>query len=179
MTPKDKASPKKTRDVQSLTRETPPPEIDARRYLREFCDLQVGDELPNDLLMFFQGAFEAYLESHAQSVDQALGLTRPGRGRPGSGFYDRLRMARDLLKARVAKLNHQEALEEVAKTHRCSVTKVGDAWRDLKGVALEALHLLRNLNGEGPFTDDEWERVCKIYKDKPEVLEKYPRDGDY
>jgi hypothetical protein len=129
--------------------------------------------------MFLQDAFEAYLEGRTKSVDQALGLIRSKRGRPPKDISEHRSLATKVLEARVAGNSHQTALENVAERQGCKETKVGEAWAEYKDSALYEVQFLRSISGQGQLTDDEWERVRKIYKDSPEILEKYPRDGDY
>ena len=179
MTPKDKGNSKTNRDIQSSIQENPALKVDARRYLTEFCNLEEGEELPPDLLTFFQDAFEALLEGSAKCADQALGLTPSKRGRPPSDFYEYRSLATKVLEARVTGKSHQIALEEVGERQDCGKTKVGEAWAKHKDSALYEIQFLRSIRGQGRLTDDEWERVRIIYKDNPEILEKWPRDGDY
>ncbi len=181
MTPKDKGDPKKPQGIQSSVQENPALAIDARRYLIRFCDFDGEDEIDHDLLMFLQDAFQAYLEGSAKSVDQALGLTRPMQGRPPADFSEYRSLATKVLEARVAdsKCDHQTALAKVAKRHDCGVTKVGKAWTKHKESALYGIQFLRSISGQGQLTDEQWERVRKIYKNNPEILERWPRDGVY
>lgn len=179
MNPEDEGNPKKIRNIASSVRKNAAHTVDARNYLTRFCRLEEGEELPDDLLAFFQDGFLAYLEGNAKSVDQALGLTRSGRGRPPSDLYENRLLATKVLESRVAGSNLQEALEKVAERQDCGKTKVGDAWGKHKENALYMIQFLRSLNGQGQFTDAEWERIRKIYEKDPATLERWPRNGDY
>lgn len=165
MNPEDEVSPATINNVAYDIRENRADPDDVRRVLNYFCLLvEEGEELPFELRELLKDGFRAYLDGPAISVDQGLGLTRTGRGRRPVDEIDQSILAAEYLESRIAGASDFDAKEDVATQNVCGKTKVGYAWKDFKGQAVPIAQCLRSYRGEQPFTDDEWQRIGRIYE---------------
>ncbi len=138
---------------------------DARRLLSHFCDLlDRKEDIPYELLSHLRDAFRSYLDGK-RTLESSLGLTRK-RGRPRADEETRTKMAAEVLRLRLEKTSHQDALAHVANHFSCADSVIGEAWAAHKQDAWIVLRLERML-GKNPLTQIEESRLSEIFRDEP------------
>jgi len=147
-----------------IREQTAEPE-DARRLLSQFCDFYDRNEaIPHELIMHFRDSFRVHLAGE-QKLESALGLKRK-KARPKADPKLRTVMATELLRLRLMKMSHQDALQEVSEKLGGGVSVIGEAWNAHKQDALICLRLERTLDASA-WTPDEITRLTEIYGKKP------------
>jgi hypothetical protein len=112
---------------------------DVRQALELFyCLAAEKKSIPPRLVAFVAESFGRYLghkdfygpdERGARSLDSAFGLLRR-KGRPDADEQRRIEMAAAVLRLRLKKIPHQDALESAAKECGSNAATIGEAWRE-------------------------------------------------
>jgi hypothetical protein len=175
-------SPGEVMQLMSDRREGKVSPDDVRRLLSTFVKCGPSRE---EVVEYVRERCAGYLSGDCSSLDHAIGVAR-GRGKPRTGEdrqmrQDRqMRMAVEVLRARLSGQNFQEAIEATAEafekirrakgeTFGCGVTTVSEAWAAYWPDAINTLFAERMLFGcDDPsgrlLTSDETERLEGIEK---------------
>ena len=136
---------------------------DVKRVLDVFCHPEGKDgRAYQEALKFLQRRLTVFIRDNIP-LEKALGLVKR-QGRPEADGEIPRNMAAAILRMRLAGRSHQDALAAVSKKFGWGESSVGDAWRVYKMDAVLMLRLER-ANGSIPWSNQEIERLCKIFKD--------------
>jgi len=150
-----------------IREQTAEPE-DAIRLLQHFCNLVDRNKtIPDPLHKHLRDSFRIYLAGE-QKLESALGLKRK-RARPKADPKIRTVMATELLRLRLIKVSHQDALNEVSEKFGWGVSVIGEAWNAHKQDALICLRLERTQDASA-WTPDEITRLTEIFGKEPWIL---------
>lgn len=151
-----------------IREQTADPE-DARRLLSQFCDFydDRNETIPHELIMHLRDSFRSFLAGE-QKLESAFGLKRK-RARPKADPKMRTLMAVELLRLRLIKVSHQDALNEVSEKFGWGVSVIGEAWNAHKQDALICLRLERTLDASA-WMPDEITRLTEIFGKEPWIL---------
>ncbi len=140
---------------------------DVKRILIYFCGLvEEGRPLPFELRKYLKDAFISFLDDSGTSIESALGLKRGKSGRPKASEDDRIAIAAEILRHRLSGSSHEEAILSVGDEFHKGSTVLGEAWAAFQQDAVWVLRMERPV-GEYPWTQEELERLEKMFSDKP------------
>lgn len=140
----------------------------AKRLMALFRDVvRDGRRLPQELLLHFADAFDAYLTGD-RSLIAALGLLGK-KGRPKADEAQRIQMAAEVIRRRFAGTSHQVALSEVAEQFRKAESVIGEAFDGYKQSAVIMLRGERPLDSN-PWNEEERSILEKILQESNEAV---------
>ncbi len=144
--------------------------VKASLLLEKFCNefdsgmFNSGNLTQDYLLRHLRDAFRAYLNKE-KTIASALGLVKKA-GRPKADEQDRMQMAAEVLRKRMAGKSHQVALFEVSAILSCGETIIAEAWAAWQLEAIDLLRLERTGN-DFPWTPTEIQKLDEIFGGKP------------
>ena len=142
---------------------------DAKKLLREVVRyLEQSDASPPELERHLRDSLARYLSGECPSLDRAFGLTRKS-GRPKADEYDRIEMAAEVLRARIAGATHQDALRIAGDRCHKSESVIGEAWAAHKFNGLIMLRVERD-HDRYPWSAEEVEKLTEILGKDPWFL---------
>jgi hypothetical protein len=140
---------------------------DAKRLIAHFCDLvESRKPLPPRLIEHFREAFTAYIDG-TKSLEAALGVKRR-KGHPHADEKQRIEMATEVMRQRLAEQTHEQALIRTAQKFNCAETIISEAWRAHKLSALDLVIENRDRNGD-QFTAAQKKVLQRILHDMPRL----------
>jgi len=138
---------------------------DVRHLLADFCAYtKAGHRCPPpQLLDYLSSAFQRYLDGSC-TLEAALGLKRK-RGHPKADEQDRIQMAAEILRQRLAGKSHQSALRKIGY----ATSVLGEAWRDYRLEAIAVVENERRKQGCGSWSEQEKRLLKSVLKDQAKV----------